>query len=72
MIRTFSGLGTYMKKQTESIKSKNPRHLRCISTSIHLNEWSLKQKKPSPSFSNSKKPRLGEGDILNVIIATIF
>ena len=71
MIRTFSGLGTYMKKQTESIKSKNPRHLGCISTSIHLNESSLKQKKP-PSFSNSKKPRLGEGDILNVIIATFF
>ena len=72
MIRTFSGLGTYMKKQTESIKSKNPRHLGCISTSIHLNESSLKQKKPSLSFSNSKKPRLGEGDILNVIIATFF
>ena len=30
MIKTFSGLGTYMKKQTESIKSKNPRHFGCI------------------------------------------
>ena len=72
MIKTFSGLGTYMKKQTESIRSKNPRHLGCISTSIHLNESSLKQKKPSPSFSNSRKPRLGEGGVLNVIIATFF
>ena len=72
MIKTFSGLGTYMKKQTESIKSKNPRHLGFISTSIHLNGLNLKQKKPSPSFSNSRKPRLGEGGVLNVIIATFF
>ena len=57
MIKTFSGLGTYMKKQTESIKSKNPRHLGCISTSIHLNESSLKQKKPSPSFSKTSTRR---------------